>query len=368
VVIVLGGVFRDRCLRAIELMKGRGVDGLLLFPGVNLYYLTGFMIGLSERPSVALIPFDGEAVLIVPELERELRGQRPWIKCVEVWREWEDPFKLIADNIRRRGLASGRIGVCERAPWGWVKRLESLLPDVEFVDVTDIVNSLRMVKSGDELEKIRAACRIIGRAVEAGFESLEDGLTELELNFIIMDEVKRLGGLPAFCIVLFGERAALPHGSPSKRELRRGDAVLVDAGAIVDGYYSDITRTVIFGEPSGRQRRIWETVLKANRAAFNYVRPGVTCESVDGVARRIIEEAGFGEYFIHRLGHGIGLEVHEHPYIVKGNKLNLKAGMTFTIEPGIYIVGEIGVRIEDTVLCTRDGCVSLTEMERSITP
>lgn len=359
-------VFRDRCLRAIELMRERSVDGLLLFPGVNLYYLTGFMIGLSERPSVAFIPFDGEAVLIVPELERELRGQRPWIKCVEVWREWEDPFELIASIIRRRGLTGGCIGVCERAPWGWVKRLERLLPDVEFVDVTDIINSLRMVKSGDELEKIKSACRIISRAVKAGFEGLEDGLTELELGFMVMDEVKRLGGRPAFCTVLFGERAALPHGSPGERELRSGDVVLVDAGAIVDGYYSDITRTVVFGEPSRRQKRIWETVLKANRVALNYVRPGVTCESVDGVARKVIEEAGFGEYFIHRLGHGIGLEVHEHPYLVKGNRLKLEAGMTFTIEPGIYIVGEIGVRIEDTVLCTRDGCVSLTELERSI--
>lgn len=366
--IVLGDVFRDRCLRAIELLRNRGVDGLLLFPGVNLYYLTGFMIGLSERPSVALIPFDGEPVLIVPELERELRGQRPWIKTVEVWREWEDPFKLIADNIRRRGLAGGCIGVCERAPWGWVKRLEKLLSEVKFVDVTNVINSLRMMKSEGEIKRIKSACGIISRSVEAGFECLEEGLTELELSFKIMDEVKRLGGRPAFCTVLFGERAALPHGGPSKRELRRGDVVLVDAGAIVDEYYSDMTRTIVFGEPSERQRRIWGTVLEANRAAFNYVRPGVTCESVDEVARRIIEGAGFGKYFVHRLGHGIGLEVHEHPYLIRGNKLKLKAGMTFTIEPGIYIVGEIGVRIEDTVLCTDNGCVSLTDMKRSITP
>ncbi|MCS7387054.1 MAG: Xaa-Pro peptidase family protein [archaeon GB-1867-005] len=363
----LADAFRVRFERIAGLLRGRGVDGLLLFPGANLYYFTGFMIGLSERPSVAVLPFDDEPVLIVPELERDLRGQRPWINCVEVWREWEDPFRLIANVMRRRGLAEGLVGVCEMAPWGWVRRIGRLLPKVGFVDVSDAINSLRMVKSEFEVAKIRAACRIVDRAVKAGFESLEEGLTELELSSIIEGEARRLGGRPSFCTVLFGERAALPHGSPSDRELRRGDVVLVDAGVIVDGYHSDITRTVVFGEPSGRQRRIWEVVFNANRAAIEYIRPGVTCEDADRVAREIIIRAGFGEHFIHRLGHGIGLEVHEHPYLVRGNGLRLKAGMTFTIEPGIYISGELGVRIEDTVLCTSGGCASLTMLERSIT-
>ncbi|MCD6262825.1 M24 family metallopeptidase, partial [Candidatus Bathyarchaeota archaeon] len=142
----------------------------------------------------------------------------------------------------------------------------------------------------------------------------------------------------------------------------------VDAGASVDGYFSDLTRTVVFGEATERQRRIWETVLRANRAAFEAIRPGTTCEEADGAARRVIEEEGFGEFFIHRLGHGVGLQVHEHPYLVKGNRMPLKPGMTFTIEPGIYIVGEIGVRIEDTALCTPEGCESLTGMRRSLEP
>ncbi|RJS89031.1 aminopeptidase P family protein [Candidatus Bathyarchaeota archaeon] len=368
VVSHLSGVFKRRAEKAIGLLRGRGVEGLLLFPGVELFYLTGFSIGLSERPSAALIPFEGEPVLIVPELERELRGQRPWIREVETWREEEDPFDLIAENLRRRGLSRSKVGICETAPWGWVKRLEERLPTARFVDASEVVNSLRMVKEEGELDRIRRACGITDRAVEAGFQGLEEGMTELELASAIREEMRRLGGMPQFCLVLFGEKAALPHGRPGERRLRRGDVVLVDAGASVDGYFSDLTRTVVFGEATARQRRIWEVVLRANRAAFEAIRPGTTCEEADGAARRVIEEEGFGEFFIHRLGHGVGLQVHEHPYLVKGNRMPLRPGMTFTIEPGIYIVGEIGVRIEDTALCTPEGCESLTGMRRSLEP
>ncbi|RLE54833.1 MAG: aminopeptidase P family protein [Candidatus Methanomethylicota archaeon] len=361
-------IFKERCEKAVNILKSRGFKGLLLFPGVNLYYLTGFMIGLSERPTAAIIPFQDEPVLIVPELEKELRGCKTWIKEVEVWREWEDPFKLIAENLSRRGLEREKIGICEKAPWGWVRRIEKLLPNIKFEDSTDTIYSLRMIKENFEVEKIKNACRIVDEALKVGFQSLSEGMSELELSFIIEEEIRRLGGRPAFHIILFGERAALPHGSPGKRKLKRGDVVLVDAGAIIDGYYSDITRTIVYGKPSEKQRRIWNLVYKANRAAFEAIKPGLLCEEADRIARNIIVEGGYGEYFIHRLGHGIGLEGHENPYLVKGNKLKLKAGMTFTIEPGIYISGKLGVRIEDTVLCTPNGCESLTKMERKINP
>ncbi|MFB0543324.1 MAG: M24 family metallopeptidase [Candidatus Bathyarchaeia archaeon] len=361
-------MFKQRAEKAIDLMRESGVEGLLLFPGVELFYLTGFRIGLSERPSAALIPLETDPVLIVPELEGELRGQRPWVSEVETWREEEDPFNLIAENLRRRGLSDARIGICETSLWGWVKRLERYLPKLQLVDASEAINSLRMVKSGEELNHMRRACEIADKALEVGFQSLREEMTESELSSIIRDEMSRLGGRPQFCGVLFGEKAALPHGAPGDRGLRRGDVVLVDMGANVEGYSSDLTRTGVFGEPTRRQQLIWETVLRANRAAFEAVKPGVPCEEADGVARQVISEAGFGEYFIHRLGHGIGLQGHEHPYLVGGNKLRLRPGMTFTIEPGIYIVGEIGVRIEDTALCTPGGCESLTGMKRSIEP
>jgi len=192
-------------------------------------------------------------------------------------------------------------------------------------------------------------------------------MTETELASTLTTEMKTLGGGMVFVDVLFGERAALPHGGASERRLKPGDGVLVDMGCTVNGYWSDITRTAFYGDPSKRQTEIYNTVLKANKAAFNAVKPGATCESVDIAARKVIEEAGYGKYFIHRLGHGVGLQIHEHPYMVRNNTLTLAAGMVFSDEPGIYIVGELGVRVEDTVVCTQTGCESLTRHRRSLT-
>ncbi len=354
-------------MKAINLMKKRNIDALLLFPGVNLYYLTGFMIGLSERPTIALIPFNKEPVLIVPELEKELRGQKPWITNIEIWKEWENPFKLTANIINKMGLAESNIGVCEKAPWGWIKNLEKLLPKINFIDITDIINSLRMIKTPNEIEKIEKACNITSKAVKAAFESLQNGISELEVSHIIQNEMRKQKATPAFATVLFSERAALPHATSSNRKLRRGDIVLIDAGAIVDYYYSDLTRTIIYGKPTNKQEKIWKIVYKANQTAIKHIKPGIPCENIDQIARQIITNEGYGEYFIHRLGHGIGLEVHEHPYIVKGNKQPLQNGMTFTIEPGIYLKNQFGIRIEDTVLCTKQGPKILTKLEYNIT-
>jgi Xaa-Pro dipeptidase len=215
---------------------------------------------------------------------------------------------------------------------------------------------------------MRRACEIVDRAVEAGLARLREGMTEKELNAIICADLTRQGAPTDFCIVLFGERAALPHGVGGGRKLRKGDVVLVDAGCFWQGYVSDITRTVVFGEPTARQRMVWDTVLAANQAAQAAARPGTICEDLDAVARKVITDAGLGEYFVHRLGHGIGLQGHEHPYLDKGSKIALEPGMTFTIEPGVYISGELGVRLENTLLCTPTGAEPLTKMKFSIAP
>ena len=192
-------------------------------------------------------------------------------------------------------------------------------------------------------------------------------MTEAEFSSILTTEMRGLGGGQSFPGVLFGERAALPHGSPSERRLKPGDGVLVDMGCTVQGYWSDITRTVFYGEPNEKQKDIYDVVLKANRTAFDAIKPGVTCGSIDLAARKVIENAGYGDYFIHRLGHGVGLEIHEAPYIVRNNKLILESGMVFSNEPGIYIIDEIGIRVEDTVTCTQNGCESLTRFKRALT-
>jgi Xaa-Pro aminopeptidase len=339
---------KEKAEKVMEALRGGGADALLLFHGADIGFYTGFSIGPSERLAAALIPSDGESVLVVNELEGELRGQKPWIEDVDIWLEHEDPVETLAQNIERLGLEGAVIGLAEDAPWGWVNRLKDRLPAVHFVDASMYLGEVRMVKSQQELEWMRMACAITDRALEASFERLHTGMTEKELASILASEIQSLGGAVGFGLILFGERAALPHGQPSERKLEPGDA------------------TVFYGEPTDRQREIYQVVHDANRAAYEAVRPGVTCESLDEIARNVIEDAGFGEYFIHRLGHGIGLQGHERPYIVRNNGLELEPGMTFTIEPGIYVVGEIGVRVEDTVVCTTAGCESLTRLSRDL--
>jgi Xaa-Pro dipeptidase len=352
--------------KVIEGMKEGGADALLLFPGADIGYYTGFSIGLSERLAAALIPVQGEPLIIVNELEKELRGQKTWIQAMDVWLEHEDPVELLAENIERLKLDKSIIGVSEDAPWGWVNRLTARLPSAAFVDATPYLAYQRMIKTEQELEWMRMACAITDMALESCFEKLHTGISEIELSNMISDEIRAQGEKVSFVGVLFGEKAALPHGGTGEGGLQPGMGVLVDMGAKIHGYNSDLTRTVFYGEPTKRQKKVYNTVLKANRKAFEAVKPGVTCEDLDKVARKVIDSAGFGDYFIHRLGHGIGLQVHEHPYIVRNNKLEMEPGMTFTIEPGIYIVGEVGVRIEDTVVCTQEGCESLTRMSREL--
>lgn len=357
---------KEKADRVIESMRDGGADALLLFPGTDIGYYTGFSIGMSERLAAALIPFQGEPVIIVNELERELRGQEPWISEVDVWQEHEDPVELLAENMERLGVDGAVVGVAEDAPWGWVNRLRERLPAAHFVNATPYLSHERMVKTPQELEWMRMACAITDRALEAGFEKMRTGMTERELSSIITSELRAGGGETGFAGVLFGERAAMPHGRPSERELKPGDCVLVDMGTKIHSYSSDLTRTVFYGEPTERQREIYGVVQEANRVAYEAVRPGVTCESLDATARKVVEDAGYGDYFIHRLGHGIGLQGHEPPWIVRNNDLELEPGMTFTIEPGIYIAGEIGVRVEDTVVCTQGGCERLTRLSREL--
>ena len=358
---------KEKADKVIENMRSGGADALLLFPGTDIGYYTGFSIGMSERLAAALIPFDGEPVIIVNELEKELRGQEPWIEEVDVWLEHEDPVELLAENMERLGLDGAVVGVAEDAPWGWVNRLKERLPAAHFVDATGHLSHERMVKNSQELDWMRMACAITDRALEAGFGRMRTGMTERELSSIISSELRAGGGETGFAQVLFGGRAALPHGRPGDSELKTGDCVLVDMGTKIRGYSSDLTRTVFYGEPTERQREIYGVVYEANRVAYEAVRPGVTCESLDAVARKVIGDAGFGEFFIHRLGHGVGLQGHERPWIVRNNGLELEPGMTFTIEPGIYVVGEIGVRVEDTVVCTQEGCERLTRLSRELT-
>ncbi len=356
-----------RCKQVLELLKQKDVDVLLLFPGANIAYYTGFAIGLSERLAAAVIPVDGEPYFIVNKLEGELRGLEPWFKRVKIWDEHEDPVELLANTLRGAGYSEAKIGIPVEAPWGWVNGLKEHLGEASFVDVGDVLGYVRMVKTDDEVALIEEACKISDAAMEEAFAQLHTGMTEKELQALMVNGMQKRGASRAFAGVLFGERAALPHGSAGERKLKPGEFVLVDMGGLYKGYWSDCTRTVLYGdEPTKKQREIYATVLAANRASLKATRPGVTCESIDVAARKVIEDAGYGDYFIHRLGHGLGMEIHEYPYMVRNNNDLLEPNMIFTDEPGIYIVGEIGVRVEDTVLCTPDGGRELTHFPRTL--
>jgi Xaa-Pro dipeptidase len=353
-------------MEVLEYMKLENLNALLLFPGANMAYYTGLSIGLSERLAAAVIPLIGDPYFVVNELEEELRGQEPWFNETVIWKEEENPIHVLGETLSDIGLDHGRFGIPEEAPWGWINSLEKHLPEAVLVDVSKYLGYVRMIKTEREIELIEQACKITDEAMEEGLDQLHTGITEKELQKHMVTCMQERGGGNTFAGVLFSERAALPHGGSSERELQPGEFILVDMGCTVEGYWSDCTRTVMYGEASNRQKEIYDTVLAANRAALNRIIPGNTCESVDMAARRVIEEAGYGEYFIHRLGHGIGLEVHEHPYIVRNNKQELEQGMVFSDEPGIYIVDEIGVRVEDTVICTSEGGRCLTDFPREL--
>jgi Xaa-Pro dipeptidase len=354
-------------MQVLDLLKEDGVDVLLLFPGANIAYYTGFPIGMSERLAAAVIPVEGEPFFVVNKLEGELRGLEPWFKKVKIWNEHEDPVQLLADSLTEAGHGNGRIGVSVEAPWGWVNGLMERLPGAELVDISNSVGYVRMVKTPEEVALMEEASRISDESMEEAFAQLHTGMTEKELQVLMTGGMLKRGASRAFAGVLFGERAALPHGGASDRKLKPGEFVLVDMGGLYKGYWSDCTRTVFYGdEPTERQMEIYEVVLRANRASFNASRPGVTCESIDVAARDVIDGAGYGEYFIHRLGHGVGLEIHEHPYMVRNNMQLLEHNMAYSDEPGIYIVGEIGVRVEDLLVCTEDGPRSLTKFPRTL--
>jgi Xaa-Pro dipeptidase len=300
-------------MQVLDLLKENNVDAMILFPGANIGYYTGFPIGMSERLAAAVIPVEGEPYFIVNKLEGELRGLDPWFKKVYIWDEHEDPVELLAEKLKEGGYK--RLGISVEAPWGWVNSLKEKLPEAELVDISDYVGYIRMVKTLEEIELIEEACRISDETMEEAFAQLHTGMTEKELQALMTNGMVKRGASRAFAGVLFGERAALPHGGAGERKLKPGEFVLVDMGGLYKGYWSDCTRTVFYGdEPTERQREIYETVLAANRAALEASKPWVTCESIDVAARDLIEEAGYGEYFIHRLGHGLGREIHEQAW------------------------------------------------------
>lgn len=354
--------YAGRLERLEALMRDRGVDLVLLSVGADLPYLTGYEAMASERLTVLVVSVGREPVLFVPELEAP-RVDAHSFELV-AWGETDDPVDL-ASSI---AVKPGRVAIGDHMWSTFLLRFQVRWPNAEWVAASALTAELRMRKDVIEIEELRRAARgvdlVMGRIPQ---EVRFSGRTERDVARDISAMTLDVGhDTTEFTIVASGPNGASPHHEPGSRMIERGDLVVCDFGGRWDGYFSDSTRTFCVGEPSVGEVEVHGVVRAANEAGRAAVGPGVTCEAIDRAARSVIEDAGYGNRFIHRTGHGIGLEVHEEPYIVRDNDLQLEPGMTFSIEPGVYIPGRFGVRIEDIVACTDDGGISLNASDRGL--
>ena len=362
--------YEARREKARRLLHKHNLDVLYLTGGTSLVYFSGVNWHRSERLFAMLLPRKGDPVFVCPAFEerraRELVGPRFDIRT---WEEHESPFKLVAGILGDWGVKTGRVAVEETVRFFEVDRLAKAASQLELVSGDPVTHYCRGIKSEKEMALQRAANQLTLEVYRSAFRRIREGMVEDEVAKLIADEYRKRG-VSGGALVLHGRNSAFPHGTRQKQPLREGMVILVDGGCSVRGYRSDMTRTVVFGRPNDRQRRVWDVVKKAQSAALAAARPGVTCGDVDAAARKVIEDAGFGpgyRYFTHRLGHGIGLDGHEWPYLVKDNPLPLQPGMTFSDEPGIYIYGEFGIRLEDIMHITDDGAELYTPQCPSIT-
>jgi len=358
-----------RLARLAELQRGAGVDCIALVPGPNLRYLTGLDLHMSERPIVAFFPLDGRPSMLLPAFERgrvEARiGDQFAFFAYSDESGHEGAFGQAAQAL---GLGGGRVAI-EHLHMRVLELacLREAAPRAEWTSWEQGFSGLRAVKDEAEIDALRGAIAITEQALHTLVARSLKGWTEKRIVDVLREQMLNAGadGV-AFIIAVAGPNGADPHAGPSERPVQEGDLLTVDCGAVVDGYIADITRTFAVGEPDDRLVALYEVVQQANAAGKAAVRPGVMAQEVDRAARQVIHDAGLGRWFIHRTGHGLGLETHEPPYIVEGNARVLETGMIFTVEPGVYVPGLGGVRIEDDVLVTQEGVESLTRFDRDL--
>jgi Xaa-Pro dipeptidase len=344
-------------------MAGRSLPAIYISRPVSIAYLTGFfaepherLMGLTVRPD--------SATLIVPALEHQKASERAAEVEVVGWRDGEDPYALVARTLPR----TAEIGVeKEHLTLASAEEITTRGGISELVDVGAEIRRMRLIKNEDEIASLARAAAITDAATADVMSGLRAGRSEMDVAFAIGAAIGERGGVLSFpSLVQSGPNSALPHLEPSSRKLARGDLVLLDFGAACDGYKADTTRMAVIGPPSDKQREIHRVVLEAHDAAIAAVRGGVPAGEIDAAARRVIEKAGYGPNFFHRVGHGLGLEGHEAPSLDPGSAMTLEPGMVLTVEPGVYIPGFGGVRIEDDVVVTEDGCRVLTQADRSL--
>lgn len=365
---------RARIAKAQQLMVAQKIDALMLCSGTSMVYFTNIRWSGGERLFTCVLPAKGTPFVVCPAFEedraREQLARGPFDANTDVrtWHEHESPYERVAQGLRDRGISSGRIGIEETVDFVFSDGVAKAAPSLTLTSGTPITAGCRAIKDAHELELMRLASNVTLKAYEAAFKALTEGMTQDDFAALVSAAHAKLG-FAGGAGVQVGEFSALPHGSITPQTVREGTILLIDGGCNIEGYQSDLSRTFVLGKATDKMKRVFQIERKAQDAALAAARPGVACEAVDAAARKVIVDAGFGPdyaYFTHRVGHGIGMDWHEWPYLVRGNKTPLAPGMTFSDEPGIYIRGEFGVRLEDDMYITEDGAKLFTPQSESL--
>ncbi len=364
---------RARIAKAQRLMADNKMDAVLLTGGTSLRYFTGMSWFGSERLFATVIPAAGRAFAVCPAFE-EARAHEQLDRSplegaqVMTWEEDANPYTLVANGLRSLGKSSGTLGVEERTPWVFSDEIAKAAPGLHLCSATPVTAGCRMIKSPAEIALMQLANRATLKVYAAVYRALQPGMSQTQASDLISAGYERVG-FRGEASVQVGPWSANPHGSVTPQTIREDSIVMIDDGCLVEGYSSDITRTFVLGKASDKMKQVFDVVHRAQQAAFVAARPGAECQSVDAAARKVISDAGYGpdyKYFTHRVGHGIGMDGHEWPYLVRGNKLRLQPGMAFSDEPGIYLPNEFGVRLEDDIHITEAGAAWFTEPSPSI--
>lgn len=361
----------ERIENARRLMRAHGADALLIGAGASLNYFAGVSWGASERLVAMLLPIEGRPILVCPAFEQGSLEAELAVDCeLRLWEEHESPSELVAEALRE--ARASRLAIDPAMSFAMVDRIRVASPSTSIADASVVVDGCRTRKSEAELALMRQAKRMTLEVQRRAARILEEGIAASAVRRFIDEAHRALGASgSSFCIVQFGRATAFPHGLPGDVVLREGDMVLIDTGCTIGGYNSDITRSYVFGTANAEQRLVWEVEREAQQAAFDAVRPGLRCEEIDAAARRVLERHGFGPGYRlpglpHRTGHGIGLSIHEAPYLVRGDRTPLAPGMCFSNEPMIVVPERFGIRLEDHFHVTEDGGAWFTEPSPSI--
>ena len=360
--------------KARRLMQTNNLDAILLTEGTTLNYFTGIRWWGGERLFAMVLPVKGAAFYVCPAFE-EGRAREQIAKApdgeradVRIWQEDESPYQRVAGGLKDRGLVGGKLGIEETVHFVFTDGISQAAPQVKLLSATPVTAGCRMIKSDHEIELMRLAAKVTLAAYEATWRSLKEGMTQQEIQNLIEAAHTKLG-FSGSADVQVGEFAAFPHGSVTPQVIREGTIILADGGCKAEGYTSDISRTFVLGKATDKMKQVFDIVHRAQNAALAATRPGLECAAVDAAARKVITDAGYGpdyKYFTHRMGHGMGMDGHEWPYLVRGNPSKIAANMTFSDEPGIYIRGEFGVRLEDDMHITEDGAELFTPQSPSL--